>query len=151
MEDIKDFLNESLIVSKINNLFEYLKEDKYCDEILNFYEENKDNKIASYYLFNMYVHIPKIYDTKKAIEHLENSAKQNFAPSLYNLGHAYHGGIIIERDYVKALNYLKLCLEQNYDDFLNNRVLHDIGIMYKCGQGTEKNYEIANKYFELSL
>lgn len=152
MENIEDFLNETLNGLNTEKILEYLKEDKYLDQIIDFYEKNKDNKIASHYLHIIYsTYGLKIFNCEKSLEYLMLSAQQNFAPSLYILGYEYSQKYTfygVEHNVNKALHYLKLCYEQNYDSVLNDRALYNIGFIYKWEENF-KNCEESMKYFEL--
>jgi hypothetical protein len=94
MEDIYIFLNKSLNYCRLSDVENYLDNDEYFDIILNFYESNKDNKLACHYLFYIYIY-SYLIDPIKDIIYLEISADKNFARVLYNLGHKYFSGSIV--------------------------------------------------------
>jgi TPR repeat protein len=51
--------------------------------------------------------------------------------------------IVIEKNYLKAFKHLKKVADNNHDD-----ALFQLGIMYHCGYGVEKNMEQGEKCFD---
>ena len=134
MENITEILNKSLnTFMKIDTL---LKID--CKKVIEFYENNKENKFASFYLFIIYYHgiyLEKNYD--KSFYYIEMSANKLFSIALHNLAWLYFIGHqsdnksldlektdeLVELYIKKACYYLKL-IDKSEDEFIDKRDKH---------------------------
>ena len=93
------------------------------------------------------------HTSTKSYENIENlfiknmialSEKEN-PQEQFILGYMYEKGIMLEKNYEKALKLYQKAANLGYPDAQNN-----IALMYGKGLGIEKNYEIARNYLEIA-
>ena len=68
---------------------------------------------------------------------------RNYSSSEYMLGHIYHYGMGVRKDYEKAIYWYEKGANRN-----NINALFRLGYMYYYGEGVKKNYEKALNYLE---
>ncbi|GAA6171999.1 hypothetical protein NBRC116592_16690 [Colwellia sp. KU-HH00111] len=81
------------------------------------------------------------YTTQK----LEEAALSGDVDAMNSLGDRYVNGNGVKQDYHLAIGWYKKAAVRNYP-----KAIHNIGLLYKKGQGVEKSDLIAGKYFERS-
>ncbi|PRT53693.1 Uncharacterized protein YbeQ [Wickerhamiella sorbophila] len=80
-------------------------------------------------------------NTRTAAKLLAQSAMQDYAPALYNLGAMYFTGSGVPQDFVAAATLYKKAAKMNYPQALTN-----LGAMYACGVGVQRNFARAISY-----
>lgn len=73
------------------------------------------------------------------------AAKLNNSNAYYNLGVLYYNGFGVERNFLKAFEYMKLAAEQN-----NSHALIFLGYINLLGICIDQDFLEAKKYFELA-
>lgn len=82
-------------------------------------------------------------DYQKALILFEQSANQNFAPAIANLGVMYRKGLGVPKDYNKALNLYRLAASMG-----NIGAYDNLGIMYLNAYGVERDINTAKSFFQ---
>jgi uncharacterized protein len=82
-------------------------------------------------------------DDRQAAYWFEKAALLGHADAQLKLGHFYHAGRGVPRDYEKALHWFRLSAEQGNPHAINN-----VGDAYYHGLGVEQNYEEAFRWIE---
>ena len=78
-------------------------------------------------------------------QELEEASLLGNVEAMNSLGDRYVNGEGVKQDYNLAIGWYKKAAAQNYPD-----AIHNIGLLYKKGQGVEYSDLIAEKYFERS-
>jgi len=96
--------------------------------------QNLGDSLAAYQLGLIY---KKENNTEKMLESLELSARNDFTPSITELGVQFYDGDLVKRDFIKAFKYFEKAAFKNDSLAQNN-----LGWMYEKGEGgMHKNKE----------
>ena len=105
------------------------------------YEKAKrSNVLAQHFLALMYAYEQNY---EKAVHWLKLAAKQDFAPSLYNLAGHYRDGRGVEPNYEKAVELFEKAAKQSFAPSMNS-----LAVMHLNGVGMESNHKKAVELFE---
>ena len=90
-------------------------------------------------------------DYKKAYHYFVKGALDNHLNSLYKIADMYKNGYYVEKDEREAFYIYRHCYEQmtnGHADMIGADICLRMGNVYYYGIGTEKNYELALKYYQ---
>ena len=90
-------------------------------------------------------------DYKKAYHYFVKGALDNHLNSLYKIGDMYKNGYYVEKDEKEAFYIYNHCYEQMTEicaEMIGADICMRMGNVYYYGIGTEKNYELALRYYQ---
>ncbi|WP_340601008.1 tetratricopeptide repeat protein [Acinetobacter sp. HZNU-JH01] len=103
--------------------------------------QNLGDSLAAYQLGLIY---KKENNPEKMLESLEFSARNDFTPSITELGVQFYDGDLVRRDFIKAFKYFEKAASKNDSLAQNN-----LGWMYEKGEGgINKNKERALYWYK---
>lgn len=100
--------------------------------------ENPDAEEIYYYA---------VRNSNNNLKYLEQAAEMGYSSAYLRLAEIYHKGEIVEKDIEKALSYYKLYCE-TLNEYQKGRILYKIAMIYKDGDGIDKNLPIAIELLE---
>ena len=136
-----NFLEEQ---KNVNQAIDFFNDKKYNEAYNFFIKYAENNKIAQFYLGQMYedgYYVKK--DSNIAVDYYKKSAANGYCNAQNVLGLLYEKGKLVDKDLKKAYLLYKEAAEQDYGPAQNN-----LGLMYAKGIYISVDYEKAYKYFK---
>lgn len=122
----------------------YYIENKF-DEARKWFLSAKElgDNLASHQLAIMYKNEK---NSEKMLENLSFAEKNDFTPSITELGVTYYDGFFVKKDLKKAFEYFERAALRNDPLAQNN-----LGWMYEHGEGAESNREKAEYWYKIAV